>query len=63
MNILRPVLDSLIRPNQSSFLPGRSTTDNIIVSQEILHSLMKTKCKDGGMILQIDFKKAYDKVN
>lgn len=24
---------------------------------------MKTKCKDGGMILQIDFKKAYDKVN
>lgn len=30
---LRPFLDDLVGPLQSSFIPGRSTTDNVILAQ------------------------------
>lgn len=52
-----------MRPNQSSFVPGRSTTDNIIISQEIIHTLKSKKGKVGGMILKIDLEKAYDNIS
>lgn len=29
---LRPLFDKLICPNQSSFIPGRNTIDNIIIT-------------------------------
>ena len=60
---MRPFLSNLIGPHQSSFLPGRMTTDNIVITQEVIHTLMKTKSKKGGMILKIDLEKAYDKIS
>ena len=63
VNRLRPMLNNLVGPHQSSFLKNRSTSDNIIVCQEVIHSLMKTKDTEGGMILKIDFEKAYDKIS
>lgn len=33
---LRPLLDRLLSKTQSSFVPGRHTTDNIIIVQEAL---------------------------
>lgn len=36
---LRPYLDDLIGPLQSSFIPGRSTTDNAILAQEMVHHM------------------------
>ncbi|CAL1358712.1 unnamed protein product [Linum trigynum] len=57
---LKPVMRNLISPRQSSFIPGRQTTDNVIVVQEVLHSLRKRKGKKGGLILKIDLEKAYD---
>lgn len=36
VNRIRPLLQNLIGPHQNSFLPGRSTIDNIILSQEAL---------------------------
>ncbi|CAL1388052.1 unnamed protein product [Linum trigynum] len=57
---LKLVMRKLISPRQSSFIPGRQTTDNVIVVQEVLHSLGKRKGKKGGMILKIDLEKAYD---
>ncbi|XP_028116928.1 uncharacterized protein LOC114314661 [Camellia sinensis] len=46
VNRLRPLLSNLISPNQSSFIPGRTTTDNIIITQEILHTIRGKKGKD-----------------
>ncbi|CAL5362434.1 unnamed protein product [Camellia sinensis] len=60
---LRPLLDSLVSHNQCSFIPGRSTTDNIIITQEILHTLRHKKGRRGGMIFKIDLEKAYDRLS
>ena len=63
VNIIRPLLGKLIGPFQFSFLPGRQTSDNIIITQEIIHSLEKMKGKEKGMIFKIDLEKACDKVS
>lgn len=60
---LRPLLDKIVSPFQSSFIPGRSTNDNIIITQEILHTLRTKKGKKGGILLKIDLEKAYDKIS
>lgn len=60
---IRPLLNGLISPFQSSFVPGRQTTDNIIVLQEAIHSLHRRKGKVGDMIVKLDLEKAYDRMS
>jgi hypothetical protein len=60
---LRPFLDDIVSPLQNSFIPGRSTKDNAIVLQEVLHSMRKSKKKNGDMVFKLDLEKAYDRVN
>lgn len=59
---LKPLLKDLITPNQASFIPGRHITDNIIICQEIVHSLRYTKAIKRGMIMKLDLEKAYDRM-
>ena len=48
---------------QGAFVKGRSITDNILFSSEILHYLKrKTPGKDGYPTLKVDMAKAYDRV-
>jgi hypothetical protein len=54
---LRPILNNIIGPYQSSFLPGRGTTDNAIVLQEIIHFMRKSKKKEGYVAFKIDLEK------
>lgn len=35
--------------------------DNIIICQEMIHSLRYTKAVRGGMVLKLDMEKAYDR--
>lgn len=51
-------MDKLTSPFQSSFIPGRQASDNIIIAQEILHSMRRMKGKFGGMALKVDLEKA-----
>ncbi|CAJ2638969.1 unnamed protein product [Trifolium pratense] len=60
---MRPFLDGIISPLQNSFIPGRSTKDNAIVLQEVLHFARKFKRKNGDMVFKLDLDKAYDRVN
>ncbi|GLT78221.1 hypothetical protein SLA2020_497620 [Shorea laevis] len=62
-NRLRPHLQNLIGPWQSSFLSGRSTSDNIILVQEAVHSMQRLKGKKGALALKIDLHKAFDSVD
>lgn len=62
VNRIRPLLEPLISPFQSSFLPGRSTHDNIILAQELVHKLKHYQGNKGSMLLNIDLEKAYDKI-
>ena len=52
----------IISPHQSSFVPGRQGADNIVVAQEIIHSMRKKKCKKSFIALKIDLEKAYDRL-
>lgn len=57
---LGPYLDKLISPNQAAFVPGRRGLDNVVIAQELLHSLNTKKGKVGFMAIKVDLAKAYD---
>jgi len=44
---LKLIMPKLISESQSSFIPGRNITNNIIVAQEIVHSMRQMKGDDG----------------
>ncbi|XP_031130731.1 uncharacterized protein LOC116032362 [Ipomoea triloba] len=58
VNRMRPIMCKLIGPHQNSFLPGRSTLDNVILTQEIIHNMHKKKGRKGLMAVKIDLQKA-----
>ncbi|XP_075499933.1 uncharacterized protein LOC142538505 [Primulina tabacum] len=58
---LRVVVERLISPNQSGFVPGRMISDNILLAQELTHSLTLLT-RGGNVILKLDMAKAYDRV-
>lgn len=55
VNRLRPLLESIVGPFQSSFIPGRSTSDNIILAQEVISSMRSSKAKKGLKTLEEDW--------
>ncbi|KAM6553480.1 hypothetical protein CsatB_014242 [Cannabis sativa] len=62
-NRMRVVIDHIISPTQSAFIPGRLISDNILIAFEIMHYLKrKTKGKKGFMAMKLDMSKAYDRV-
>lgn len=62
-NRLKPLMAVLVGREQSSFIPGRHTTDNIVIVQEALHSFKRKKGKKGAMIAKIDLEKAHDRID
>jgi hypothetical protein len=60
-NRLKPLLPTLISQEQAGYVEGRQILDNIIQAHEIIHTL-KIQRK-GGMIIQLDLAKAYDKIS
>lgn len=62
-NRLKVILESIISPTQSAFVPDRLLTDNVIVAGEIGHYLRR---KSTGLIgwaaLKLDMTKAYDRM-
>lgn len=61
VNRLRPHLNNIICPFQSSFLAGRRLTGNVIIAQEVIHSFHKMKNnKNPYMLIKLDLEKAFD---
>nr|GEW93623.1 hypothetical protein [Tanacetum cinerariifolium] len=61
-NRLKDSLKRLISPNQSAFVPGRCISDNILLTQEIMHNYHL----DRGFLrcaFKVDIQKAYDTVD
>lgn len=56
---LRVHLEILIHPCQSSFIPQRVVTDNVIINHEIMRYLKGVKGKKGYMSIKFDLKKTY----
>ncbi|WVZ54242.1 hypothetical protein U9M48_005067 [Paspalum notatum var. saurae] len=58
---LTKVADSVISENQTAFIPGRNILDGVVIVHEVIHHLKKQK--KAGIVLKLDFEKAYDKVD
>lgn len=61
VNRLRLLITKWVRQNQASFVMSRNIANNIIVTQEVVHS-KKFKGIKYGMILKIDLEKTYDRL-
>lgn len=59
---LREYLGSIVSPNQASFVPGKHIHDNIIIAQELIHSMDKLKRSRKFMLVKVDLEKAYDRI-
>ena len=59
-NRFSPLAQTLIGSNQTRFVKGRNILEGVVVLHEIIHELKSTKKR--GLILKIDFEKAYDNV-
>jgi hypothetical protein len=64
VNRLRPLLQDIIAPMQSAFIPGRLITDNALIAFECLHAINQgnSECKRFGAY-KLDLTKAYDRVD
>ncbi|XP_019197165.1 PREDICTED: uncharacterized protein LOC109191032 [Ipomoea nil] len=60
---LKSISRKLIDPHQTSFVPGRQISDNILIYQEVLNSMKNKKGKGGWMTMKIDLEKAYDRLS
>jgi hypothetical protein len=60
-NRLESIAYRITEPSQSAFLPGRYILEGVVVLHETLHELKKKR--QNGLILKLDFEKAYDEVN
>lgn len=60
VNRLKPLIPKLVSPYQTGFVPGQCIHDNIVVAQEMLHSMAKMQGKTGFFVIKVDLSKAYD---
>jgi hypothetical protein len=58
---LNAVISKVISDAQTAFIPKRYILDGVLIVHEVLHELRVKKKM--GIILKLDFEKAYDKVN
>ncbi|KAK4258391.1 hypothetical protein QN277_007846 [Acacia crassicarpa] len=63
VNRLKPFLDRLISPYQTSFIPRRNIHDNIIVAKKVVHTMNRLQGNKGFMVIKIDLEKAYDRMS
>jgi hypothetical protein len=59
-NRIVKIAETIIRPTQTAFMLGRRILEGLVILHEMIHEL-HTKKLD-GVLLKLDFKKAYDKV-
>lgn len=58
---LKPFMEKIISPSQSSFIPSTSIADNILLSQDLVKNFHRPKGKQ-RMCLKLDLCKAFDSI-
>lgn len=58
---LEAIINRIIDSSQAAFIKNRYILDNVFLSQEIIHHCQLTNTL--GVVIKVDFKKAYDKIN
>jgi len=60
-NRLAKLCDRLIASNQSAFIKGRFILESVVAAHELVHEIVRKK--ECGVVLKLDYEKAYDRVN
>jgi len=60
-NKLKEVLPQLVGESQTAFVKGRQILDAALIANEVVCWLKKAKCS--GVLLKLDFEKAYDSID
>ncbi|WOK97281.1 hypothetical protein Cni_G05989 [Canna indica] len=63
VNRIKPMIRNLISKEQCAFIEGRKMQDNILVANEIVNVIHKSKREWPYIILKIDLEKAFDRVS
>ncbi|KAG8499648.1 hypothetical protein CXB51_006070 [Gossypium anomalum] len=61
--IVQDNLPKLISQEQAGFIAGRNISDNIIIAQEVIHSMRCNRKERKRMAIKLDLEKAYDRVS
>ena len=59
---LKPFMTEVINPCQAGFVSGRRTSDNIIIMQEAIRTLISRRDRIGYVALKLDLEIAYDRL-
>lgn len=59
---MQTLLPNIISPLQTAFVPSRLGLDNMIIAQEIIHTVIGNRGQMGYMAIKIDLEKAYDRL-
>jgi hypothetical protein len=62
VNRLKNIITKVISPSQTGFVPRRNISENIVVAQEMLHSMAKMRSNIGYFAIKVDLAKAYDRL-
>ncbi|KAA3460126.1 reverse transcriptase [Gossypium australe] len=62
-NRLKVVFPNFISPEQAGFIAGRNISDNVIIAQEVIHSMRSRKTGKNWMAIKLDLEKAYDRIS
>ena len=59
-NRLTQIAHYVVQPTQTAFMPGRHILEGVVVLHETLHEIHSKKLD--GVIIKVDFRKAYDEI-
>lgn len=62
VNRLKPLMNKLVSPFQTSFMPKISIKDSIIIAKEMVHTMNRMQGRKEFMAIKIDLEKAYDRM-
>lgn len=62
VNLLRPVLQSIISPLHRAFIPDRCIHDNMLITSEIRHMFRTSRSHTRWFVLKLDMEKAYNHI-
>ncbi|KAA3479708.1 LINE-1 reverse transcriptase isogeny [Gossypium australe] len=60
-NRFKVVFSNYSSPEQAGFIAGRNISDNVIIAQEVIHSMRSKKAGRKWMAIKLDLEKAYDR--
>jgi hypothetical protein len=60
-NRLELVCDRLLGPNQSTFIRGKYILESVVAAHGVVYAVKRNK--DKGLVLKLDYEKAYDRVS